>query len=197
MKRTRCVSAAASNGRARAVSAHTCIALFRGINVGRTRSLPMKDLVRILEGMGFEDIRTYIQSGNAVFRSESKLPPDCANAISNAVEHDFGFAPAVLLLDHEALLEADRRNPFPTDEGKFLHFFFLESEPGDPDLEALEALRAGSEQFRLDGKVFYLYTPGGFGKSKLAERAERSLGVAATARNYNTVAKLLEMAASG
>lgn len=154
----------------------------------------MKDLVRILEGMGFQDIRTYIQSGNVVFRSDRKCAARDAGRISDAVEKEFGFRPNVLLLTHAELAEAIARNPFPTDEGKFLHFFFLESEPGEPDLDALDAIRSETEQFRLDGRVFYLYTPDGFGKSKLAARVERALGVSATGRNFNTVGKLFDMA---
>lgn len=170
------------------------IALFRGINVGKTRSLPMKDLVLILEDLGFEDVKTYIQSGNVVFQSDHACSAKDAEVISAAVEEAFGFRPNVMLLDKSQLDDAMARNPFPTDEGKFLHFFFLAAEPDHPDLDALNAIKTETEQFSLDGRVFYLYTPDGFGKSKLAERAERKLGVPATGRNFNTVRKLLEMA---
>lgn len=172
---------------------HTCIALFRGINVGKTRSLPMKDLKRILEGLGFVDVKTYIQSGNVVFRSDHACRAEDAEVISAAVEEEFGFSPNVMLLSKLQLDDAVARNPFPTDEGKFLHFFFLAAEPDNPDLDALDAIKTESEQFELDGRVFYLYTPKGFGTSKLAERAERKLGVPATGRNFNTVRKLIEM----
>jgi uncharacterized protein (DUF1697 family) len=171
-----------------------CIALFSGINVGKTRSLPMKDLTRILEGLGYQDIKTYIQSGNVVFRSKKKCTGKDAGNISNAVEAEFGFRPDVMLLGASDLDAAVKRNPFPTDRGKFLHFFFMDTKPTKPDLKALEAVKAGSEQFRLEGRVFYLYTPDGFGRSKLAERVERKLGVGVTARNFNTVSKLVEMA---
>lgn len=175
---------------------HTCIALFRGINVGGNRKLPMKVLAKILENLGYEDVKTYIQSGNVVYRSQKKCSAAEARKISAAVESECAFKPDVMLLEQSDLQEAMGRNPFPSDEGKFLHFFFLESNPGKPDLDALEAIKTETEQFKLDGRVFYLYTPDGFGKSKLAERAERKLGVRATARNLNTVNKLLELAAS-
>jgi uncharacterized protein (DUF1697 family) len=74
-----------------------------------------------------------------------------------------------------------------------LHLFFLAEAPQHPDLKALEASRSGGERFKLAGKVFYLHTPDGFGPSKLAARVEKSLGVAATARNWSTVCKLAEM----
>lgn len=172
---------------------NTYIALFRGINVGRTRSLPMKDLIRILEGLGYQDIRTYIQSGNVVMRRDGKPTADDAVRISDAVGDEFGFSPNVLLLTQEELASAVEGNPFPTGEGKQLHFIFLDSEPESPDLDTLQAVKEPTEQFRLDGKVFYLYTPGGFGISKLAEKVERCLGVSATARNFNTVSAIMKL----
>lgn len=170
------------------------IALFRGINVGKSRSLPMKELVRILDGLGFADIKTYIQSGNVVFRSEKECFTEEARKVSDAVEAEFGFRPDVMILTRSELFEAIDRNPFPTDEGKFLHFFFLRSKPEAPDIAGLEGIKSETEQFELDGRVFYLYTPDGLGRSKLAGRVERCLGVSATGRNLNTVRKLLEMA---
>ena len=175
-------------------SSHTYIALLRGINVGGHHKLPMKDLVTLLERLGYEDVKTYIQSGNVVFRSRRNIGSKEAAKISDAIEAGFGFRPRLLILSKAELRAAVERNPFPTDEGKFLHFFFLEAEPEAPDFEALEAVMTKTEQFRLHGQVFYLYTPDGFGVSKLAERAERYLGVPATARNFNTVSKLMEMA---
>jgi uncharacterized protein (DUF1697 family) len=78
---------------------------------------------------------------------------------------------------------------------KSLHLFFLDETPKHPDLKSLDAIRTGNERYKLAGKVFYLNTPDGFGPSKLAGRVEKLLGVAATARNWNTVCKLAEMAA--
>ena len=79
--------------------------------------------------------------------------------------------------------------------GKELHLYFLVSRPKKPDLDRLDAVKARSERFALKDTVFYLYAPDGIGRSKLAAAVERSLGVAATARNWNTVEKLLEMVA--
>ena len=70
---------------------------------------------------------------------------------------------------------------------KTLHLYFLREIPQDPDLAKLDEIKKESERFHLDGQVFYLYTPDGFGRSKLAERVERTLGVAATARNWRSV----------
>ncbi len=169
------------------------IALFRGINVGRTRSLPMKDLKRILEGLGFTDIKTYIQSGNVVFDRTAASADVDADTISAAVEQEFGFRPNVMLLDKAQLNNAVAQNPYPTEQGKLLHFFFLAESPQAPDLETLGSVKKDSEQFSLQGRVFFLYTPEGFGNSKLADRVERCLGVPATARNFNTVSAIVNL----
>lgn len=170
------------------------IALLRGINVVGRNLLPMKELVRIMNRSGYADIRTYIQSGNVVFSCARKLCPNDAGRISDAIEDEFGFRPDVLLLHQGELERAIERNPFDAAEGKFLHFFFLRDEPLEPDVETLDALKSETEQFKLDGRVFYLFTPDGFARSKLAEKVERCLGVSATGRNLNTVRKLAEMA---
>ena len=171
----------------------TYVALFRGINVGGNNLLPMKALVSILEDVGCEEVRTYIQSGNAVFRTKGKSTKHLAEQIGAAVRKGHGFTPQVLLLSASELAAAIEGNPYPTEDGKALHFFFLQSTPANPDTASLDALRAGSEAFTLAGRVLYLFTPDGLGRSKLAAKVEGVLGVPATARNWNTVNKLAEM----
>lgn len=173
----------------------TYIALLRGINVGGKNKLLMKDLISILSGMGYEDIRTYIQSGNVVFRNkEEQQAGKMAEDISSLIMENHGFKPEVLVLELSELREAIKSNPFSVDDGKALHFFFLGSEPENPDMERLFSLRSDSEEFRLCKKVFYLYAPDGIGRSKLAAKVEQSLRVPVTARNLNTVSKLFSMA---
>lgn len=169
------------------------IALFRGINVGGNNVLPMGELVTILETIGYEDVHTYIQSGNAVFSSGKKIGAEDATEIGREIYRKMGFAPKVILLSVKQLQNAINANPFPTDDGKALHLFFLESLPERPDIEKLQSLKAKSEEFALDGKVFYLYAPEGVGRSKLAAAVEKSIGVPLTARNWNTVRKLATM----
>lgn len=172
----------------------TYIALFRGINVGGKALLTMGDLVRTMERCGCENVQTYIQSGNTVFRIDKCKAATIAEEISSKILESHRFKPKVLLLDVSELEAAIENNPFKADEGKALHFFFLEFIPKDPDLAGLMAVRATSEEFKLAGKVFYLYAPEGIGRSKLAAKVEQSLGVPATARNWNTVSKLMELA---
>jgi len=153
----------------------------------------MADLVSILSEMGFEHVRTYIQSGNAVVHSKRKRTANTAGSVAAAIENRSGFRPEVLLLEASELRDAALRNPFTTEEGRFLHFFFLESTPPKPDLTKLESLRRPTEQFELSGNVAYLLAPEGIARSKLAAAIERSVGTTATARNWNTVRKLLAM----
>ena len=171
----------------------TYIALFRGINVGGKNILPMKDLVGLLEGMGCEKVRTYIQSGNVVFQHKKKHKIKLASEISAKILDAHGFDPKVLLLDLSDLRDAVDNNPFETKVGKALHFFFLESVPKKPDFEKLTAVKTSTEKFELINNVFYLYAPDGIGRSKLAAKVEQCLGVPVTARNWNTVSKLVSM----
>lgn len=171
----------------------TYAALLRGINVGGRNILPMKELVGIFESAGCEEVRTYIQSGNAVFRLEPARADDLERELADAIFAARGFRPKVLVRRLSEISEAAAACPFDAAEGKALHFFFLESTPTDPDLRTLEELKSGSEEFSLGSGVFYLHAPGGIGRSRLAERVERALGVAVTARNWNTVRKLLTL----
>ncbi len=175
----------------------TLIALLRGINVGGNNKLPMKELSALLEEMGLREVQTYIQSGNVVFRCDLKNKAALATKITTAIKAKHGFAPHILLLEEAELKKAMAGNPYPEAESepKSLHLFFLDEAPHLPDLQALEALKTQSERFKLAGKVFYLHAPDGVGNSKLAARTEKLLGVAASARNWNTVCKLAEMAA--
>lgn len=174
----------------------TWIALFRGINVGSTRSVPMKDLVALMEKNGCSDVQTYIQSGNVVFRSPLTTAAAVGKLLTGIVVKRHGFEPRVMALTRAELEKAAAANPFPQADAnpKSLHLFFLADNPDKPALEKMAAVKAKSESFVLAGKVLYLYTPDGFGKSKLAERAERLLGVDATARNWRTVTTLVDMA---
>ena len=174
----------------------TFIALFRGINVGGNAILPMRDLVETLEGLGLKSVKTYIQSGNAVFQSANSNVAELSRKITAAIETRHGLAPHVLLLGVQELQVAMDGNPFPQGEPepKSLHLFFLDSIPDDPDLGMLESIKAKSEQFKLARRVFYLYAPDGLGRSKLAAKVEKALGVAATARNWRTVSEVAAIA---
>ncbi len=171
------------------------IALLRGINVGGRNKLPMRELTAILQGIGLENIQTYIQSGNVVFQTDRVDLDELAAEIGTAVAQSHEFTPKVMLLKAHRLKEAVAANPFPQGESepKTLHFYFLETVPEAPDLAALESLKTDREQFQLIDAVFYLYAPDGIGRSKLAAKVERALGVGATARNWRTVSQIMTM----
>ncbi|HXV75245.1 MAG TPA: DUF1697 domain-containing protein [Candidatus Polarisedimenticolaceae bacterium] len=176
--------------------AESFVALLRGINVGGRNKLPMKDLVRILERLGARNVRTYIQSGNAVFEVAARGSSALARKLSAEIEKEFGFDARAQVLSLDAIDEAMMRNPFPEAESApaSLHLGFLASLPKRPDLAKLDRLRQGSERFRLIGRVFYLHAPEGVGRSKLAAGAEQALGVPMTDRNWRTVCRVRELA---
>jgi uncharacterized protein (DUF1697 family) len=181
----------------RSMATHTWIAFFRGINVGGHNPLPMKTLPTLLTTCGCTDAKTYIQSGNVVFRSSASNAMTIAASIGKAVHKKHGFEPRVLVLSCSELARAMANNPFPeaaVKEPKWVHLFFLTEAPQKAGLEKLKAWQTNGEQFALKEKVFYLHTPKGFGTSKLAANVERALGVdAVTARNWNTCQKVLEL----
>jgi len=174
----------------------TYIALFRGINVGGRNTLPMRELVALLEGLGCEAVQTYIQSGNAVFRSGEQDAPHLAAKISAAIYENHGFQPDVHLLTTDQLERAAASNPFADAESdpSRLHLVFLATPVKSPDTFAIENLRAENERVAVATDVAFLHAPDGIGRSRLAAGLERALGVAATGRNWRTVQKILEMA---
>jgi uncharacterized protein (DUF1697 family) len=170
------------------------VALIRGINVGGRNSLPMKELIAALEDIGCSNVETYIQSGNVVFQSVSageRLTEEIATEIYRRRD----FKPHVLVLEQSEFERAINNNPFPEGESdpKALHLGFLDSVPSNPDLQGLQAVKAPSERFELIGRVFYLFAPDGVGRSKLAAKGEKALGVPMTDRNWKTVGKIMSM----
>ena len=144
----------------------TYIALFRGINVGGNNSLPMKELVAILESLGMRKVKTYIQNGNAVFQSTEKDLSQISRKITAEIMNRHGFEPYLLILEFEEIKKAIEGNPFPEAEtdSSNLHLGFLATRPESPNLEKLSLLKKESERFQL------------------------------TDRNWRTVFKIMEMA---
>jgi uncharacterized protein (DUF1697 family) len=176
-------------------AAATWLALLRGINVVGKNKVPMKALASAIGAAGFQAVRTYIQSGNVVFRSSSADPHALARRIEHLVERNFGCAPTVMVISKADLAAAIRANPFPDAQQnhKLLHLYFLASRPKSPDIDSLARVDAGREAFALKRGIFYLWTPDGFADSVLRSRIERCLGVPATARNWRTVNELLKL----
>ena len=157
--------------------------------MGGKNIIPMKELASLMNECGYENIRTYIQSGNVVFNSKNSPNTE----IGELVEEKFGFKPEVLILSSKDLSQAIENNPYNPVDGKLCHFYFCMSSPKFINTSKLTELKAASEEYSIKGKVLYLYAPDGIGKSKLAAGVEGCLGVLATARNLNTVNKLSKM----
>lgn len=176
----------------------TYAALLRGINVGSSRKVPMADLRSLLADLGLDDVRTYLQSGQAVFACGHGDEASLAGEIARAIEKHFGFGVDVIVRDHAYLRAIADACPFPAAdlEPKQLHVTYF-SAPVTPDRFAeIDQDAYLPEEFRLGDRALYLYAPNGLGRSKLAEHLSKpriTKGVIATTRNWNTVVKLVEM----
>ncbi len=167
------------------------VLLLRGINVGGKNLLPMKYLITLLEVVGCVNVKTYIQSGNAVLQSATQ-PTD---SIAKAIEGKFGFEPVMVVFEASQWVAAANNNPLNSEEGKSMHFYF----PRDTlnaDRNRLARLAATTEKYAIIDNVFYLQAPDGIGRSKLVAQIETCLGAPVTGRNYNTVKKILAMCQS-
>lgn len=170
------------------------VALLRGVNVGGNNILSMKKLRELLECAGFSSVRTYIQSGNCVFASRLQDRDALSAAVADAIEAEFGFRPAVIVLTPDEFADALAANPFPVDEPKHVHFQFLGGPPEKTDFDGLRAVAQPGEDFRLIGDVLYLYLPHGSGRSPVAQKLGRFVKAEMTARNLATVRTIADMA---
>lgn len=168
------------------------IALLRGVNVSGAGKLPMAAFRDLLSGLGLGSVRTYIQSGNAVFESDGDIRA-LETVIRDAVAARFGFAPETFVLTAAELVDALSEHPFASADPRRVHVFFLRETP-EPDVAALRGLALPGDGWHVGPRRFTLHTPLGFGTSKLAERLPRLLPGPMTARNLRTVAELDRMA---
>ncbi len=169
------------------------VALLRAVNVSGVNRLPMAEFRDALEAGGLKGAKTYIQSGNAVFRSDSAAPA-LATKVADIVLKGFGFRPPVLVLSRAEIDAALAANPYKGEPGDKVHFFFLERELPRATGDFLKALASPSERYFYCGKVLWLHLPDGIGRSKLAQRVG-ALPVDITARNMKSVEALATMAA--
>lgn len=172
-------------------------ALLRGINVGGKR-VPMAGLRAVLEGLGHQDVRTYLQSGQAAFTPSGGDEDSLAAGITAALERHFGFPVDVLVRDHAYLRAVERDCPFPAAEleGRQLHVTYFSEPVGADRFAGIDRETYLPEEFRLGDRALYLYVPDGLGRSRLAEHLAKprlTKGLIATTRNWNTVRKLVEL----
>ena len=176
----------------------TYISILRGINVSGHKLIKMDAIRKSYDQLGFQNITTYVQSGNIVFTSKKTKSDELAQKISEQIEEDYGFEVPVIVMTIDTLRQIIDDNPFLKDTGTertFLHVTFLSSEPHNYDLRAIEEKKQKAEEIVVANKAVYLYCPNGYGKSKLNNRfLENKLRVGATTRNWKTTNKLLEIA---
>jgi uncharacterized protein (DUF1697 family) len=170
--------------------------LLRGINVGRHKRIKMADLRALLEAAGYRDVRTLLQSGNVVLETDSE-PEAAARDIERAIAERTGFDVDVVIRTPEELAEVVRADPLGdvrTDGAR--HFVVFCSTPPAPEVvQRLEAQDFGSERWTLLGRDLHLWCPDGVQDSPLMKAATDARAVhTATARNWNTVEKLLALA---
>lgn len=164
------------------------VVLLRGVNVGGKNLLPMKELKVLLCNAGFEQVETYIQSGNIVLQSATAPREKLAELIST----HFQCTPELFVLSEREFDLAVANNPYQGEAGQSVHFYFCNDVP-TLDLEKLRRWQSASERCQLVGQVFYLHAPDGIGRSKLVANIESCLGVTATGRNFNTMQKLMAL----
>lgn len=178
------------------MSGKVFVALFSGINVGGNRIVKMAELRSFFEDLGFSDVATYVQSGNAVFRAKEADADMLTKQIEAAFEKKWGFHSRIMVRDLGWLERLVAENPYPevaADHTK-LHAYALEREPTSDEIARLAEKCTGPESFEVKRDVLYLHAPDGLGKSVFAGLLPRTLKVPGTARNWRSVLALLEMA---
>jgi uncharacterized protein (DUF1697 family) len=174
------------------------VALLRAINLAGTNRVPMKSLAAMFVDAGCADVRTYIQSGNVVFRAGNAVARRVPAAIAAAIEKQLGLRVPLVIRTAAEMADVAESNPFLAaglDAGT-LHVSFLGDAPAAAKVAALDPNRSPGDKFAVRGREIYLHCPNGVGKTKLTNQYfESRLGTLSTARNWRTVLTLLEMAA--
>ena len=159
--------------------------------------MAMNDLRGTFGSLGYDDVVTYIQSGNVLFSTSSRSEDAIVEAIENRIAHDFGDSPAVLLRTVTDLRRIGSKSPFAkkgADPARH-HVTFLDEAPSKAALLALQLPASGKDELVVDGREVYVNTPDGYAGTKYTGTfIERRLGVVSTTRNWNTVTKLCELA---
>ena len=177
----------------------TFISILRGINVSGQKKILMADLKKLYESLKFSEVKTYIQSGNVVFESDSKISDiQLARKIEKAISTKYKFEVPVIIRTKEELEKILSQNSFTKEKSidlKKLHVTLLSETPDREKMEQIKEVDFSPDQFIIKGKEIYLHIPNSYGETKLSNKFfENKLKVSATTRNWNTVNKLLELA---
>jgi uncharacterized protein (DUF1697 family) len=176
----------------------TYISILRGINVSGHRMIKMDALKKMCSDLKFENVRTYIQSGNIIFQSKMADTQKISNAIKTTIEKVFGFDVPVLTLTPVEWKDVIRANPFLNDPSKdpsFFHITFLSDKPTKQAIEQLKQVDVKNDQYEIINKAIYLYCPNSYSNSKLTNNLfENKLKVTATTRNWKTTNEIYTIA---
>ena len=167
------------------------IVLLRGINVSGKNKLPMAELRELLNDLGFQNVQTYIQSGNIILEADEGKSVIC-NKIKESIQTKFGYDVPVIARTISEWKKAIVNYPFSTDNPKIVAFVFLNKKVYETKIDVKGI---NNDEYLIDNDMVYIHCTTGFGKTKLSNNLfERKLNVTATTRNYNTTLKLLELA---
>jgi uncharacterized protein (DUF1697 family) len=173
------------------------VALLRGINVGGHNKVAMSDVRELCEGLGLADVKTVLQSGNLVFRDDGQTDAALESLLEAETAKRLGVTADYVVRSRDELERVVARNPFPKEaknDPSHLLVMFLKTAPPTTVVETLRAGIKGRETVANDGKQLYIVYPDGIGRSKLTgTMIERILGTKGTARNWNTILKLLAL----
>lgn len=174
------------------------VALLRAVNVGG-RKLPMAELRALCADLGWDDVATYIQSGNVVFSAEGK-PEAVERQLEEAIEKRFGFAAPAIVRTAAAWRRYAPANPFPEaarDTPNYLLMLVSKQPPAAGAVEAIQAKAAAGETVAQAGDTIWIHFPSGSGTSKITPASiDKAIGSPATSRNYRTVVTLADMLAA-
>ena len=174
------------------------ISILRGINVAGKKKIKMADLKTLYENSGFEDVSTYIQSGNVIFTSNETSKSSIKSKLENAITQEYGFYVPIYICTHEKMKNIFENSPFiesgDEENGTKVLVTFLASIPTQVDIDKVMTYIKEPEKLVITKDVVYLYCPNGYGKSNLSNNfLESKLKVVATTRNWKTVKKLCEI----
>ncbi|MFV1977275.1 MAG: DUF1697 domain-containing protein [Candidatus Scalindua sp.] len=176
------------------------ISILRGINVSGQKKIKMADLKSLYESSGFENVETYIQSGNVIFESSDKNTANLKKTIEDAIQKKYKFYVPVEIRTKLEFKNIIKNSPFGSidleKDGTKVLVTFLATKPAKNRITDVLKYVILPERLVIKGKEIYLYCPNGYGKSKLSNTfLEKKLGVKATTRNWKSVQKLYELSA--
>jgi uncharacterized protein (DUF1697 family) len=176
----------------------TYISILRGINVSGHNILKMDQLKKMIEGLGFKNVLTYIQSGNIIYQTKKTDALKLSELIKKGIQKDFGFDVPVFTITSDTLEVLIKNNPFQKDINKdavFFHVTFLAAIPAQEKIDILKSIDSKNDIFEIVEQAMYLYCPNGYGTTKLSNTfIESKLKVSATTRNWKTTNELLNSA---